>query len=253
MNRHLLISACVLALAASSAAAAPVPWAGSVNGDYGNLGGRTLWDANGAVQVPLDWMDLSLQGTFGATGVGPIHQWDGGGNLVWNGSPDFRLAFTAIYNNLGIHGFDVHETQLGGGLEWYPMPWLTVSGQGGALVGTDSGGYVGGTLKGYILPDLSVSGNINYTSLTSMGVSGHITGYGAKAEWLPCESLPVSVTGSYTHLDFGGGGGPGSSTDSWTIGLKLYLNEAGQIPLVQHNRTGTLDTIGSPISAAVIF
>ena len=249
MKNGLLIAASVLALAAAAPASAEVPWAGSVNGDFGNIAGAPYWDIGGSVQIPLDWNDLSLQLTGGGAGASVLHAYDGGGSLVWN-SPDFRLAGTAIYNSINVAGFSASETQLGGGGEWYAMPWLTLSAQGGGILGKASGGYVGGTAKGYIFPDLSVAGFVDYTSLSRMGFNANVTGYGARAEWLPWESIPVGVTGGYTRLQFSGGAG---STDAWTVGLKLHLNEAGEIPLVQHDRTGTLDTIGGPITSSIGF
>ncbi|MBV9331395.1 MAG: hypothetical protein JOZ55_07565 [Alphaproteobacteria bacterium] len=96
------------------------------------------------------------------------------------------------------------------------------------------------------MPDLSVAGVVNNISISDMGVNFHETDYGAKAEWLVMEDFPVSVTGSYEHANvtvFGFSG----STDIWTVGLKLNLNSSGPVTLVEHNRTGTLDTIGSAL------
>ena len=247
MKFALLTSACALVLAAASPASAEVPWSGTLSGDFGNFSGFPTWDVNGTVQIPLDFMDLSLQPTGGIEGIGPVHHYDGGGDLVWNGDQQFRLAFTAIYNEFNFEGVSFSETQVGGGGEWYALPWLTLSAQGGALAGNSSGGYVGGTVKGYIFPDLSVAGTIDYASLHNENV----TAYGAHAEWVPTEEFPVGITGTYSHVVFSGMGLGGSDTDLWLVGLKLHLNEAGEIPLVQHDRTGTLDTIGGPISAAI--
>jgi hypothetical protein len=62
------------------------------------------------------------------------------------------------------------------------------------------------------------------------------------------DTLPISLTARWEHTDFGFSSFSSFGPDSFFVGLKLYLNE-GMAPqtLVDHNRTGTLDTIG-PIS-----
>jgi hypothetical protein len=240
MKKLLLASSCALALGAMSTSAYAQGWAASADGGYanasccgGSLDGFTI---NGAMMFPLSWSSLGVELNGGDHGLGPFHDFDAGGSLIWSG-PDFRLAGTAVYNRFGTHGADVSETQLGGGLEWYFNPWLTGSAQGGGIVGDNSGGYVGGTLKGYLMPDLSLSGNILYTSIAG----GHETDYGVKAEWLVLPTtLPLSVYGGYTRADLSGG----PNFDVFTVGLKLYLDGMGPAPLVERNRTGTLDTIG---------
>ena len=241
MKKLLFASSCALALAALPSAALAQGWAASADGGYVNasccghsIDGFTL---NGALMFPLSWSSLGVELNVGDAGIGPAHDFDAGGSLIWN-DPNFRLAGTAVYNRVGAKGSDASETQLGGGLEWYATPWLTASGQGGGIVGDSSGEYVGGTLKGYILPDLSLAGNILYTKIDG----GHETDYGVRAEWLVLPTvLPVSIYGGYARADLGGGA---PSVDVFSVGLKFYLDGTGSAPLVEHNRTGTLDTIG---------
>jgi hypothetical protein len=240
MKLSLLVSACALLASTAFAAAAPIDWAASVNGDFGNAAGAPLWDTGAGLQIPAtDALDVEVDGGWG--GAGPIHDWDGGGHLVWNGD-SFRLAATAIYNHFSGFAGHLNESQLGGGAEWYPLSWLTIGAQGGGLVGTDSGYYAGGAVKFYPFPDLSLTGLGTYLSLNNAGTVTE-TDYGAKGEWVAFEEFPLGLTGSYTHANFGGLAH--GSTDIWTVGLKLHINAAGEIPLVQHDRTGTLDTIAS--------
>ncbi len=183
MRKLLLASSCALALGAMSSSALAQGWAASADGGYvnasccgGSVDGFTI---NGALNFPLSWSHLGVELNLGDAGIGPAHTFDAGGSLIWN-EPDFRLAGTVVYNRFGAGGVDVSETQLGGGLEWYFSSWLTGSVQGGGIVGDNSGGYIGGGLKGYLMPDLSLSGNILYTSIDG----GHETDYGVSAEWL---------------------------------------------------------------------
>jgi len=241
MRLSLLISACTLGMAVGTAQAAPIDWAAFASGDFGNVAGNSYWATDVGIQIPAtDAIDVEVDA--GLAGADSVHTYNGGGHLVWNGD-DFRLAATAIYNHVSVFGH-LNETQLGGGGEWYPTTWLTLGVQGGALVGTGSGAYVGGAVKGYVFPDLSVAGIANYTSLTDVGTVTE-TDYGARAEWVVTEEFPLAVDGSYVRANLGGLAH--GATDIWTVGLKFHLNAAGEIPLVQHDRTGTLDTIGSTL------
>jgi len=102
--------------------------------------------------------------------------------------------------------------------------------------GSSSGGYVGGELTGYAMPNLAIKGDIDYLDVGG----GHITNYGVNAEYLFSETNPISVFGGYTRTDFSNGAGHG---DTWMIGLKFYTD--GPANLVTHQRTGTLGSIGS--------
>ena len=151
-----------------------------------------------------------------------------------------------MYNQFAFGGPHIDETQFGVGGEWYANPWLTFGVQGGGVAGTFGGGYVGGTIKGYVMPNLSLSGNVNYIGLDSTP-SAHETQWGANAEWLVSEEFPVSLNASYQHEEFSISGFGSGHGDLWTVGLKLYLNDTPARTLVDRNRTGTLDTIGAPL------
>src|SRR5579864_6027121 len=107
MKKLLLASSCALALSASPTTALAQGWAASVDGGFANasccgssLDGFTL---NGAVMFPLNPSSLGVELNGGDHGLGPFHDFDGGGSLIWN-TPDFRLAGTAVYNRFGTHG-----------------------------------------------------------------------------------------------------------------------------------------------------
>ena len=111
--------------------------------------------------------------------------------------------------------------------------------QGGGVTGDLTGGYVGGTIKGYVMPDLSVQGFVTYTSLNFIKE----TDYGAKGEWLVWEDCPLAVHAEYERAEISSLGSIGANV--FMVGLTLHL-DSGSAPLtlVQHDRTGTLDTIG---------
>ena len=246
MRKYLLASACVLAggLATSSALAEGIAATGQ--GTFGNILGFPSWSANGALDVPLDWEGLSLDGTVGDRGADSLHLFDAGGSLVWS-DPQFRIAGSALYNRLNGSGRSTDTTQLGGGGEWYFTDQITAAVRGGANVGALHGGYIGGTGKFYVTPDVAIDGFVDYSDLAHhfAGVLNE-TDYGAHAEWLPMEDIPIALEGNYTHVHVAGSGlgfsGTGD-TDTWWVGVKLYLNESGATTLVDRQRTGTLDTI----------
>jgi hypothetical protein len=236
MKKFLLASVCALACAAGTPALAQGV-AFTADGSFGNVLGFPSWSFDGALSVPLDWNGLSVEGDIGDRGFDGVHVFDAGGSLVWSGM-DVRLAASVLYNRLTAFGGSGDETQFGAGGEWFIDPSWTASVMGGGMTGSSSGGYVGGTLKWYFFPDAALDGFVHYTSLSG----AHETDFGAHAEWLPDEELPVSVGANYTHVNLSGFGG-GGNTDTWLVALKLYLNDSPATTLVDRQRTGTLDTI----------
>jgi hypothetical protein len=118
------------------------------------------------------------------------------------------------------------------------MPELTLGLDGGGIGGTLSGGYVAGTVKYYFMPDLALDGFIHYNTFSS----AKFTDYGAHVEWMPFDTMPVSVGAKYDHLQVSGSIGS-FNTDTWMATVKLYLNDSPATTLEDRQRTGALDTI----------
>lgn len=266
MKKLLLAYACALALGGVSNANAQ-PWAASIDGDYtrtqdniGHFGCPSAfcngdgYDFNGAVDLPWTWWDIGLEVNGGSHSTGHGHDTQGGGSLIWGGLPNFRIAGTVEYNSSDAVVFlppFIHfsEWQTGVGAEWYPTSFLTLSAQAGGIEGKFHGGYFGGTIKGYVCPDLSLAGYINYTSLSTrtFGVlNQRETDYGVKGEWLFSQDIvPLALTARWEHTDLHFFTET-ITPDSFFVGLKLYLDESmAPKSLVERNRTGTLDTIGA--------
>ena len=243
MKKLLLASTCALACAAVAVPALADGIAATGQGTYGNIAGHTTWTADGSVNLPLDWYSgLSVEGNVGDRGFSSIHVFDAGGSVIWT-DPDFRLAGSVLYNDLTSGGSSIDATQFGAGAEWYFNPWLTASARGGAIAGKVHGGYFGGTVKWYVMPDLAVDGFIDYTDLAHKAPGAVLvneTNYGAHVEWLPMEDIPVTVGANYTRVHLA----PGSTdTDTWFLAIKFYFNDSPATTLVDRQRTGTLDTI----------
>jgi hypothetical protein len=254
MKRLLLTSACLLVFANISSTQA-VASAFTVDGAYdsydlGKGGGQEDgFDFDGAANLPLPWSDLSVELNLGDEGVGGLHTFNGGSGVVWT-DPDFRLAGTVVYNRGSANGSHLDETTIGGGGEWYPSNWLTLGAQGGAIAGRFAGGFASATVKGYVTPDLSIAGFTTFSDWKVTFLQKFIdeTDVGVKGELLVSEDMPLTIQAGYTHQQidgFGGLLGPAAHDNVFSIGVTLYLDDSWTpMPLIQHNRTGTLDTIG---------
>jgi hypothetical protein len=245
MRRVLLGAVCALAVGAAAPASAQI-WGASADGDYFNTSGIPGYDANLAVNIPLNWDQLSLQMDVGTHAFDSAHDKNFGGALIWNdASGEFRLAAVANYNHDVLGPLRLNETPIGAGAEWYPTDWLTLGARGGGIVGSGYGEYAGAALKVYPLEDFSIAGTIDYTGLTYHSLPVHETDYGANAEWLVSETFPMAITSSYIHSHFDGAGAGSATANTVSVGLKFYVNEFGAGALAPRDRTGTLDTIGT--------
>jgi hypothetical protein len=238
MKNLLLASVGALALCAAVSTSA---MASNVNGDvsvsYANItngGGADIWGVNGALEGMVG-------GNWGAQVDGGYHNvnssggdiWNVGGSLFWAGMQG-RFAATVQYHDLG-GGTDF--TNYGAGGEFYAGPNFTIAAHGGGESGSGtSGGYVGAQLEWYAMPNLALSGSVDY-----LDVGTGITSETAQAEWLVSSSMPVSVYGGYQHVDLGAG--PGTDADIVFVGLKLYFNGNGAASLVDRQRQGALGYI----------
>jgi hypothetical protein len=251
MKRLLLTSACALAL--SCALAAPAfAFSATIDGAYENnrlaAGGSSIhengFDFNGAVNVDLPWSPMSFEVDLGDQGNGSFHNFDAGGSLVWN-DPQFRLAFSVINNkNAGptpapVGHRDLLNIGLGG--EWYFSDFISVGGHGGFITGDSSGGFGSAAVKVYPFPDLSIAGIWDYTGFKIAGTNIHEHDLGVKAEWEVFEDWPLTIQGGFKHEDIN----LHIHGNMFWVGAKIYFDgNWNPMPLIEHNRTGTLDLIG---------
>ena len=231
MKNKLSIAVLLMATAIPFAAHAEI--AANLSGSYANFtnGGGDLWNVDGAISDDFG-------GHWGGELTGGYHNDGGdsggsfGGGLFWKNA-DFRAAISGNY--LSLSG--AHISNYGVGAEWFANSQWTLAVRGGganANAGT-SGGYAGGDVKFYILPDLAVNAGVDYIDFS--GAS--FTAENVKAEWLISQSTPVSIYGGYTHVDVGGSG----SEDAFVVGIKIYLNDPAGGALVDRQRNGNLGYI----------
>lgn len=259
MKNILLASVGAVALCTALSTAAMADMAdisGTLSGSYAsdtNENGADLWNINGSLTglFAPSW-GAEVTGGYHSLSVDGIDEnldiWNVGGSLFWNNVRG-RLAGTVNYYSTSEFGVDLDTTTYGIGGEFYAAPNFTVAVKGGGqtvdlsaggLSDDESGGYVGGMLQWYAMPNLSLSGAVDYAELAG----SHVTSETIKAEWLFSETMPVSVYGGYEHADLGNGGfGLSGDGDLFFVGLKLYMNGANGGTLVERQRNGSLGYI----------
>jgi len=263
MKNILLASAGALALCAALSTSAMAEVAGTLSGSYaGDTNGDSgdLWSIDGSLtglfapswgaEVTAGYHNLSDGSTGISSSSDNLDIWNVGGSLFWN-NVQGRLAATVNYYSASVGPIDLNTTSYGIGGEFYAAPNLTFAVKGGGqtesasalgVSGDDTGGYAGGMAQWYVMPNLSLSGAVDYT-----GIAGeHTWAETFKGEWLFSETLPVSIYGGYEHAEAtvnGFGGGTSTSGDLFFVGVKLYMNGSGDGTLVDRQRNGSLGYI----------
>ena len=254
LNRTTLLGGvCALALSAipftSAMAEAPMGFAGSLGASYGQT------SCNGC-STSDNWT-VGGSGAFGFTPMfgGEIDAgyanssssgfsadiWGVGGSLFW--APAFgRVGGSVAYATTNSGG-NANIVTFGGFGEYFASNFFTVGLKGGgfsfsASGFSDTGGYVGGAVTGYPLPNLAILGSIDYASISGVD----ITNFGIGAEYLVSEMVPISIGAGYqrTQASFGGSS---ADADTWMIALKFYFG--GGLSLVERQRNGTLGWAGN--------
>jgi hypothetical protein len=257
------IAAALSALACGSAFADAAPASGvtpqvTVSADYSyvdlnhSLGHLNDGGAALAGVMPLGGSNFSLQGdvayhNLSANG-GSVNNWSAGGALGWTYAIG-RAGVAASYTGFDYSGAHADIGSYGVYGQWYPNDRVTVGVKGGAatvnanLGGGFSGdttfGYAGGELVGYISPDLTLTGSVDWAGRNGV----NITTGGVQAEYLVSHSVPLSVFGGYSYTDISGA----AQANTINVGVKYYFGGGGS--LVDHQRHG-VDNWG-PLATAL--
>jgi hypothetical protein len=245
-----------MALTAVPAAAATLTgFAGDVTTSYGqedashSSGNPKNWLLGGNIAGPLsDLMQLNFQ--FGASYTHnwedhfSAEEWNLGGNVFWANN-DGRVGINANYNTITHSG---HVTNYGAFGEWYfgnitgmaKAGWVSSGGspQGG------NGNYLGAALSGYFIPDLAITGGVEWAQNISgqgcqiCGRTGfNETALEIAAEFLFSEDYGVSGFAGYSHNTIRSHG-QDEDDNVWHVGLRWYV---GGGSLIDHHRNGTLN------------
>ncbi len=159
-------------------------------------GGGDIWNVDGALGDSF--------GNWGAEVTGGYHSSGGSsgnaGGAIYYAGTSYRLAVSGNYLDLG----GLHLANYGVGGEWFASQQFTVALRGGGVSGSGgtSGGYGGGDVKFYVMPNLALSAGGDYIDLSGVGISSE----DIRAEWLISQNFPVSIFGGYSHVEAGSSG-----------------------------------------------
>lgn len=255
----LFASACVLALAAPASA----QWAGTAALGYGHaeldsvginegiLNGAAAYTVSDGFNVEGDvgYEHLSSQ-TNGVDGAN--WDWNLGGSAFWADAM-FRAGATVNYSSIkfGTNDGSINFTNYGAFGEYF-LDCVTLGVKGGGFSGSDSisGDYFGGEAVGYAMPDLALSGMIDYTKVNGVSNDINETDFTLQGEWLFSHAIPVSLYTGYTYTSLKAGPAD-DHVNTFFVGVRFYTNGSQDETLDQHQRTGTLGwaTSFQPFSA----
>ncbi|HVU20129.1 MAG TPA: hypothetical protein VHE09_05310 [Rhizomicrobium sp.] len=249
MNKSFVLPTAVLALGLAFTATANAGVSGTLGASYASdtdSGAGDLWNINGSLTglVSSNWGLEATGGYHSLSGGGSsLDIWNIGGSAFWAGMQG-RLAATVNYYSTSSSGIDLNVTSYGVGGEFYAGPNFTVAVKGGgntisAFGSDDSGGYAGGMLKWYAIPNLAISGAVDYTEFSGV----HVTAESVQLEWMFSNDVPLSIYGGYQHEDISAGFFGGGNGNTFNVGLKFYFNNPTGGSLVDRQRSGSLGYI----------
>jgi hypothetical protein len=268
MSKHTTIlgTACVLGMALTAvpaAAATLTGFSGVVVTSYGQNNpeeGDNIknWLLGGSIAGPLsDLPNLNFQ--FDASydhnwaDDFSAEVWNLGGNAFWANN-DGRIGINVNYETITHLG---HRTNFGAFGEWYfgnitgmaKGGWVSA---GGSPVG-GHGNYLGAAISGYFIPDLAITGGVEWAQdISGFGcqtcgrIGSHATALEIAAEFLFSEDFGVSGFASYSHTTESLQG-DSFDDNAFRIGLRWYT---GGGSLMDRHRNGNLNPwlpgIGAP-------
>jgi hypothetical protein len=235
----LFASACAFALAAPASA----QFAGQVGAGYSHINADHInindLNASLAAESALFDTDFHLQANMTYSNLAvhdaPVtgNEWSGGGTAFW-ATDMFRAGVTANDDTIhfGPRESSEHETSFGGFGEWF-CGAFTAGLKAGDISG--SGAYVGGEGAFYAMPNLALTGTIDYSGASHT----HETDFTPQVEYLFSDEIPVSLYAGYTYASASGFGSSGNG-NAFFVGLHLYVNSNGATGLIGRQRTGTV-------------
>ncbi len=250
------LGALALALTTTTALAGnDIGLRGSIDGAYAHVDADDdvdpvdIFGINGHVMAPVTG-NFNVQvdaGYANLHGDGQdVDGWDVSGSVFWRNE---RGDVGIVVAHGGLSGdADTDVTAFGAFGELF-MGDATLSARGGWYDGGDDidGTYWGIGAKYYIMPDLSVSGNVDQVHVNH---AGHVTDWGVGAEWQPMSRMPGSLFASYSHSDVSSSS---FSWDTWLVGLRFRFGEGDGTSLETSDRTSTVRNTTVDLTEALTF
>ncbi len=204
--------------------------------DFGGAANYAIPDSHLNVQGLVDYSESKTRST-------PADTWTSGGAVTWR-DPDFAAGFSGDYSTANLYRQNLDYGSYGVFGEWYGLDRLgfnpiTLRLRGGGISGTVAGldrdgGYYGGGATYYVLPQLSLTADASYNTVSSL----HWSNFEIGAEVLPFETLPVSISTSYVHDNIRNFG-QSAHSDGLMVRLALHLGDGNS--LVDFDRNGPLN------------
>jgi hypothetical protein len=244
LHSVLLASACVLALAVPASAQV----SGTIGGGYAHVDAYQLnlndWNINGAVLASLPGTGFNFQGNGGwsnlSSGALSANEWNGGASVYWSNHL-FRAGGTFNYTDFTSSGSGGHLVNYGGFGEFF-LGSFTFGEKAGGF--NQNGGvrgiYSGSEVVWFPIPDLALSGALDYTTFdnTNFQPQFHELDFSPQVEWLVSEDVPISAYAGYTFAN-DSGSGLSSNSNILFAGIRLYLNGVESSSLIDRQRNGT--------------
>ncbi len=230
--------------------------------DYRTIGG------GGSLMLPFGVFALQADAaaaSYQADG-NSVLSWSLGGDLMWR-PRGVVVGLSAAYetrdnarnfntgNRRTIYTLDYEGYQLGAFGEWYARSDLSLRARAGILslncgmYDIDAaGGYGGLGAEYYPVPDLGISGRLDYLSADKdyLGANRDVFRLGASAEYQVSDEVPLSVMAGYQYAD--GDLRDREAVNSFTIVLRYRFGTAGA--LVERDRAGPAIWNGLYLAAA---
>ena len=249
--RKLFLMGAAAVFATSANATDWTGFSGTLTGGYNYSDTRGVasnaYNIDGAANYAIPDSHLNVQGIVdyseNKTQSTPADKWTSGGAVTWRDS-DFAVGFNGDYSTTNLYRQNLDYGTYGAFGEWYGLDKMgfnpiTLRLRGGGISGSIAGlnrdgGYYGGGATYYVLPQLSLSADASYNTLSSL----HWSTFEVGAEALPFESLPVSISTSYVH-DNVRNFGQSTHSDGLMVRLAWHMGDGNS--LVDFDRNGPLN------------
>jgi hypothetical protein len=272
-QRALLACASFVALGLDSLnpvfAEAPDGFAGTLSGNYGRVtrevgSNSSLWQADAQAAYGFGMSNIAVEVDGGYRYVSSddsehIRTWGIAGHVFW-APPQGRVGGTVRLESstesdvpVSLPGGEFESLTFdhalyGGFFEFNVSDKITLGVFGGeyAIYFPDhrpafKNAYLGGGGTFYVIPDLALSGVVNYRHIFEDRAALE---FAAVAEWLVSTSLPISIFAGYQHRSYTGSGS--FQAQLWSFGLKFYTG-GNSTSLRDKHRNGALDRLVQPV------
>jgi|GEM_PF-1094764 len=199
--------------------------------DFGGAANYAIPDTHLNVQGLVDYSETKSHST-------PVDTWTSGGAVTWRDA-NYAVGFAGGYNSSRLLGISAGYGNYGLVGEYYAAPDLTLRLRGGGISGSfgplsGDGGYYGGGATYYVTPNLSLTADGAYNTISGL----HWATFEVGPEYKPFDALPVSISASYTHDNINTYG-RSLSSDGLMVRLAWHFGEGNS--LVEFDRNGPLN------------